>query len=367
MKKNPSIITSTVTAVDPRFLDRLNSDLKIALDFDNRLGMDIVVLDRRGFEFTIPARTVTGRKESEFIIYENIYFKGDVKLTFSSQEDDRDIVDYRNKVLESLHMDSVAQRNSRKSTVVCSLSFEELKNNKGGVYIKEHDLVIYIPDHYGYFVHPATVSKIVSGYLADNSTNNEDFRFVVQINDPHNKIGSRFINIAGTVYELTITRDPSRAEGAVVSSSSKDSDYKFAHVPMSLEEFDKRIKTFKSMEEAETLGNLEEVHKSEIIKERHRVEEEYADRDKQRQEEITQAKHDAALAQAKMKEDEAKTKAEIGRLNHMLELKEHEMELQSMRRKTYYEERSLDRKDSSEIIKWLPLVLGAGLALFFKM
>lgn len=36
----------------------------------------------------------------------------------------------------------------------------------------------------------------------------------------------------------------------------------------------------------------------------------------------------------------------------------------SNRRKDYYDERSYDRKDSSEIIKWLPgIILGAGLLL----
>jgi hypothetical protein len=39
-----------------------------------------------------------------------------------------------------------------------------------------------------------------------------------------------------------------------------------------------------------------------------------------------------------------------------------QLERESQSRKEYYENRSLDRKDSSEITKWLPgLIIGAGL------
>ena len=366
MKKNPGIISSSITALDPIKLDRINPDLKITLDFENCLGMDIVVLDRRGFEFKIPSRTMSGRKEMKFIIYEHFHFKDDIKLTFAETEGDVDIVEYRKRVLESLHFDSVAQRNSRKSVVSSTINFEDLKNNKGGVYIKENDLVVYIPEHYGYFIHPATVSKIVSGYLVDSCVRNEDFRFNIRINDPENKIGTRFINIAGTVYELPIVRDGSMAEGVLLSSSSKETDYKFAHVPMTLEEFDKNILTFKSWEEARDLGNSEEIHKNEILAERKRIEDEFAEKDRIRTDELNQSKHELNLEQSKAKQAELEHKSEIAKLNHVLELKEHEMELQSFKRKAYYEERSLDRKDSSEIIKWLPLILSAGLALFFR-
>lgn len=366
MKKDPSIISTLNESINPLKQDRLNLDLKITLDFDNRLGLDIVVLDRRGFEFRIPSRTVSGRRNMEFVIYENITFKDDVKLTFSENEADPDIVEYRKKILESLHLDSTASRNSRKAIVTSTISYEELKNNKGGVYIKEHDLVIYIPDQHGFFIHPATVTKIVSGQFIDNSKFNEDFRFHVRINDPHNKIGPRFMNIGGEIYEVPITRDLSLMEGALISSSSKCSDYKFANVPMSLEDFDKRLIAFKSKEEAAELGNGAEIEKNKLVKEMKFLERDLAIEDKERQNDLNKSKHDLQVAQNDLKQSEIKHKSDLERLTHILELKEHELELQSLKRKTYYEERSLDRKDSSEIIKWLPLVIGAGIALFFR-
>lgn len=366
MKKNPVILSSQLEALDPLKQERRHLDLKITLDFENCLGRDVVVLDRRGFEYKIPARTLSGRRDMVFSIYELIQFKDDVKLTFSETEDDSDIVDYRVKVLESLHIDSVAQRNTRKSIVSATITYDDLKNNKGGIYIKEHDLVIYIPEHYGYFVHPATVSKIVSGYLSKAGSFNEDFRFNIRINDPANKIGPRFINISGTVYEIPIVRDPSVAEGALISSSSKDSDYKFLTVPMSLEEFDKKVMTFKSVEEATVAGNLNEVEKLRLTQEKLELEKNHAVEDQKRQNEINASKHELALAQNDLKQMEIKHKRELEHLTHRYELMEDELEHQSLRRKSYYEERSLDRKDTSEVIKWLPLVLGAGIALFFR-
>ncbi len=80
MRKDPAIVSLRTEAINPLKQERLNLDLKITMDFDNRLGLDIVVLDRRGFEFRIPSRTVSGNRNMEFVVYEHLNFKDDVKL-----------------------------------------------------------------------------------------------------------------------------------------------------------------------------------------------------------------------------------------------------------------------------------------------
>ena len=44
-----------------------------------------------------------------------------------------------------------------------------------------------------------------------------------------------------------------------------------------------------------------------------------------------------------------------------------EMSLRQLKMKDYYEDRSYERKDSSEIVKFLPLMVGGALALFSIM
>ena len=147
----------------------------------------------------------------------------------------------------------------------------------------------------------------------------------------------------------------------------------FVNVPMSIADFEAQIKTYKSFEEAETFGNLALLTKH------------------QAESELEKLKHNNTIVETTLKGDVAKHKAETERLAHELEVtgsslkqkeiehkkqlellsnqldrEKHAFELQSLQRKSYYEDRSYDRKDSSELIKFLPMILGAGLVLLFK-
>lgn len=372
MKINPTIVSTITESIDPLNHERTRGEVKIEIDYFNNLGLDIVVLDRRGIEFKIPCRFNPAIKDLQFKIYETFHLLEGVKLGFNDSEKDSETNILQQKFLDSLHMDSKAKRTSRKTTVCTTVSIDDLRKGGNCLYVKQHDLVIYISKPGTLVIHPATVSKVINGLNVGKTTLN-NFEFNIRINDPHGKIGDRFINISGLIYKITPIRDHGQMEGVIISTSSAQLNGDFVNVPMTIEEFKEKVKTYKSFEEAELYGNMEEVAKKrlqdevEALKHSNFVEQEKLKNESlKRNAEADEIKSELAKHQAELKHQEAKHKKELDLLNAQLDREKHEMDWQSLQRKNYYEERSYDRKDSSEILKWIPAVLAAGLFMFFK-
>ena len=372
LKINPSIASFPSEAIDTLNYERQRHDVRIEIDYVNNLGVDVVVLDRRGIEFHIPSRFKPSSKQLEFKIYEMFHLQEGVSLRFNEHERDSDIVKLQQNFLDSLNYDSKAQRMTRKSLVTMSVKLNDLRDRNNSVYVKEYDIVIYIAKP-GYTVlHPATVSQIINGFNL-NKTKVNDFEFNIRINDPNNKMGNRWINISGLIYQIIPSRDSTQLEGVVITTSSSDLNGEFVHVPMSIEDFKEKVKTYQSYEEAETFGNLESMTKVQADKELEKLKHDNLIAEQKLKGEVAQhkaeaekVKHDLEITQSDLKAQEAKHKAELELLNIQINREKHNMEFQSLQRKNYYEERSYDRKDSSELIKFLPMIIGAGLVLLFK-
>lgn len=369
---NPGIVKPSVTTKPASEIHSIRSDFKQGLDFINNLGREVIVLDRRGFEYRIAPRPYVQETSLGFSILETLVMKENVSLTFSEKENDEQIVEYRKHVLDAITEDKIHQRSTRKALIEVRVTMNDLKQNRGAVYIKEHDIVLFYPNYDGVVVHPATVSKVINGYEF-LERNLSEFRFGIKINDPHNRIGTRYINISGVIHDIVPERNPSMAEGVVVSSSSAQTQGEYTHVPMSIDDFLTKVKTYKTVEEAIHYGNLEEIEKhrraSELEELKHNntvAQEESKLTNIITQQELDLIKADLARTQQHAKEQETKHKAELERLAFLADEEKHRREFESLQRKAYYDERSYDRKDSSELIKFLPFILGAGLTLLFK-
>ena len=82
--------------------------------------------------------------------------------------------------------------------------------------------------------------------------------------------------------------------------------------------------------------------------------------------EITQ-KQDLANAQYVKDLEKIEREREEAKRELILEREKSDMSLRQLKMKDYYEDRSYERKDSSEIVKFLPLMVGGALALFSIM
>lgn len=372
MKINPSIVSFTGEAIDTLNYERQRHDVKIEIDYINNLGVDIVILDRRGIEFHIPSRFKPSSRQLDFKIYEMFHLQEGISLRFNDVERDTDIIKLQQNFLDSLNYDAKAERNTRRSMVTTTVKLSDLREVNNCIYIKEYDIVLYIPKPGYNVIHPATVSKVVNGFNLNKEKLN-DFEFNISINDPNNKIGDRWINISGLIYQITPSRDHTQMEGVIITTSSANLNGDFVHVPMSIDEFKEKIKTYQSYEEAETFGNLESLTKIQADKELEKLKHNNMVEEQKLKAEVSKhkaesekVKHDLELMSSDLKAQEAKHKAELELLNIQINREKHDMEFQSLHRKNYYEERSYDRKDSSELIKFLPMIIGAGLVLLFK-
>lgn len=370
MNVNPTIVSIKAEAVNPLKYESERAPVTKEIRYINNLGVDVVVLDRKGIEIKVPKRFNPRSKDLTFRIIEQYILTEDVTVNFTDDENDPDVGRYRNCLLESLEMDSKAQRNTRKAIIETVINQSTLNDYSNAIYVKEQDVVIYVPKLGVNVLHPTTVSKILNGVsLVKRDTN--QFNFSIRINDPRNKIGNRYINISGVVYEIIPDRDPSCFEGVVVTSTGDNGE--LCNVPMSLEEFEQKVRSYKSFEEAEVLGNMEEQAKAGLAKELDQLKHKNATASEllktenlKVQQEADAIKHELTKAQSELKHQETQHKKEIELINSQIDREKAELEFKSLQRKAYYEERSYDRKDSSELIKFLPMIIGAGLVLLFK-
>lgn len=372
MNVNPSIISVKSEMIDTLEYQRDNADVKIEIEYFNDLGFDVIVLDRRGIQYRIPSRYRPHGNECEFRIVEFVTMTKDVQLSINENERDEDISVIQQNMLDSLSNDHRAQRITRKQAVCTKVKIDDLKNNSNIVYIKEYDIVIYGIKPNLNILHPNTVSNAISG-LELNRKRVNNLEWSIKINDPHSRIGNRYINICGVVYSIHPNRDPTQMEGVILTTSSGEHHGDPVSVPMSLDVFEDKIRTYKSYEEAETYGNLETVTKAKIEAEMEKIRHENAIEESKLKSELTRlkseaekTKHDLETASTELKQKEIEHKRELELLAMNADREKHDRELQSLQRKSYYEERSYDRKDSSELLKFLPIIVGAGIALFFR-
>lgn len=190
---------------------------------------------------------------------------------------------------------------------------------------------------------------------------------LIEIVDNNNSINDRFTYAFNTVLKIGTVVDPDRTEGVYVTSVSDVgmSTSETNTVRYSLGEAEIKFGMYRTREEALTKGDPELISKNLLEKTRMELEE---------------AKNKASLMESENRQLEAQKKKELMELevthkekilameaknkemsSELARLKE-ELEKRKIVREDYYESRSSDRKDTSEIIKFIPAVLGGFIA-----
>jgi hypothetical protein len=198
----------------------------------------------------------------------------------------------------------------------------------------------------------------------------------VELIDNENNITNRYMYVARQLLELPARRDQTKQSGVYFTTAvhDKDGDTNMDPKFYSFEDAEEALGLFKTKEEAMTGGNPEFIAKTKY------AEQEAALRDAQR--ELEKVKNDHKIAEqhrlekmAALKHDleekQLYMKEKINDLEHNLEktkkrnseLKE-ESDSRKLTRADYYEERSYERKDSSELIKFVPALIVGAIGMF---
>lgn len=204
------------------------------------------------------------------------------------------------------------------------------------------------------------VSRLGSEISSTMTEHERGFVFTIDIVDPYGKLGEMYINIGGTVSKVKVIRNPNyESEGIYISRSVEPSLENPTGYIRTRFDLDKAsdVPLFSTpalaLSHGDALARLKEEHDFNMQQLKNQNEQAKLEFEKvklQHSQMLQQLESEVKLEQNK----QAKLKTE-------LEDFKMQKEKESMALKHEMEMRSLDRKDSSEILKWIPaLVVSAG-------
>ncbi len=204
------------------------------------------------------------------------------------------------------------------------------------------------------------VSRLGSEISSTMTEHERGFVFTIDIVDPYGKLGDMYINIGGTVSKVKVIRNPNyECEGIYISRSVEPSLENPTGYIRTRFDLDKAsdVPLFSTpalaLSHGDALARLKEEHDFNMQQLKNQNEQAKLEFEKvklQHSQMLQQLESEVKLEQNK----QAKLKTE-------LEDFKMQKEKESMALKYEMEMRSLDRKDSSEILKWIPaLVVSAG-------
>lgn len=185
------------------------------------------------------------------------------------------------------------------------------------------------------------------------------FFYRLRFVDNEGTYGTHYVNINGVAYAVRPVQDTNSKSGIYHYVPSVDNPTLTHTTYKTIEEGIVEYDLYKTREEAITHGNVKESQKQwlkerelEIEKERMERNREMAELKAEHELKMTRLKNDHAL-------DEAERQREMFRLQKEKDQLKDELEYRHLHRKDRYEARSASRRDTSDIIKAIPVVLTA--------
>lgn len=295
------------------------------------------------------------------------YSEGEQTLSLSQEAEK-----YAEEVIREINRSRGLTR--RSAAHYFTIKITDLNLNEGVIYVKSTDLVVVDESkHRGTIVHPN--SKAYMDMRIDQLYDSAH-TYSIEINDPRGPGAPFFVSLNDKVFEVVPTRDTNVGDGAkIVYKQPHQPAVTVAYSSLEPDELAK-IGIFKDYSDADKYGKRFEIKLAEL-------------------EQQTQlAKHEGALQIAENKQsidDQATSNKLTTLLTEMIGLQQqslldrdkregewdklerernkaiqdaellkekHRRELEDMRMKDYYENRSYSRKDSSEGLKFLPILVG---------
>lgn len=346
----------------------------ISYDYINGTAIPITVIDRRGLVVEIPP--VYDPRQPHFIIRLTIARARNVKINLDNLLNStvgsvkilgqviRDgEVEYRHGVI--------------KNSLEYHLTTNEIERLGGNLYLNEMDIVVSSMHEHLRAPHPYSEKAIRNDLISGDPNINEieSFGFSLRIVDSLKIFGNRFININNKIYKVPVNTTANMPDGVYLSSSGTvDSDHSLIK-PIAkrydFEEADEALGLYKTIEEAKTLGDIFAQREQEIKETAFHIKEMEMNMKKAKLERDDYFDNKRMLLEEQRQEDDLHRKREeaimarkLLRAKEELAEMEHRRNVIMLETKDRYEHRSMERKDSGEIIKFLPVVVTGILALF---
>lgn len=361
--------------------------VKINFSYHNYTGGDITIIDRENMKFTIkPLASGAARIGDGIMVVKNYIFNDAViidEITLSSElTQDRDML---RKAFANRRRISP---NETAVDIIYTLSPEAFREFDECVYIRELDIVV-TRGHNEKVVHPYSEEGSLLNATPESlnkAFSGLGFRWVT-----HKYLKETlYLNFYGMVVSVSSVQDLQMEEGFYVYVKGlEESEGSTRLIRLTLDDAIEKYGLTKSLYDAQRAMSMEDRIANDF--EMRKGEQKLTILDREHQLKMVQATANEQALLAKLEEMDRKSaidREEFANEN-IKRQRDHEqylaklvtdqekafrdmeqfkeklrLESESQSRKDYYENRSLDRKDSSEITKWLPgLIIGAGLLL----
>lgn len=341
-----------------------HSPVEYRLTYINNLIVPVTVEWRSGIKFTLPAEP--NMLSKDLIVRVEITLQHTVKLdiqrVLSAIADD---VSKELKVMkESFQLSAQTARYGSATFILdYHLSLEQLKRYGGSIYYHELDCVFSMLDFENTPPHPYGEAgrqiQLVNDIEAHSSS--VGFIYAIEIVDNAGEYGNRFINIGGKVYPIKTVKDNTRRNGVyVITNRPVEGQAALSEREVLVYGFDaaeEELCLYRTPEEARNFGDLSTAKREEVLALEHQLQIEKGEAA------ILRQQHDAELLekQKALAIVEAARDENARLIDKMRAEEEHRMKLERERVKDYYDDRSYQRKDNNESLKFLPaIVVGIG-------
>lgn len=337
-----------------------NSPIETRLTYTNNLTVPVVVVLRSGLKFEVyPQRSLTN---NQLIIKQTVIInqivKSDIQHILSGVSGDSSV---ELKAMREAFTLQVNQNTYGGATIVLDypLTIETLRKLGGTVYLHELDILITLENISNASEHPYSEKGIRDTLMVTSNILEHGFNYAIELVDNESRYGDRFINICHRIYRVSTIKDYGRKDGVYIKSNNhiegefSKTDITIKHYPFEYAE--ENLGLYKSMEEAVSNGDVNLARKHELTKLEHCIGLQKA--------ELSQLKNAQEKATLELEQETKNRDKEREVFMHLLkevrEQAEYNMAMEKQRLKDYYESRSYERKDSSEVIRWLPAIVSA--------
>lgn len=363
-----------------------NLGFETHVNYINGLPYPIVVSLRNGLSLTIPPLNQNWQTSPDFVVLVRYRFAKGVKIdTHRLLDVLSDGASNETKALKEAISEARVNvvHNGHECILRYTIDTRTFEEHRGALYVHELDIALSLDDPETPVYHPESVRG-----RELQQQNEKDVGLVYQlcINDTEQRYGKRWANIGGRVLPVRVIEDHTRKEGVYVTITGHYGLSKTEEIYYTFESASAELMLFSTESEAKTLGNMAEERKREFENLQHeqrvltmKMEEAHKTRIHELEMQLAQQKQEKADRENKMAKTIAKLKKAEAKFAYKLEKEAKRLEKEAKRRdaqlarekaeresrmlgvRDYYEHRSYDRKDSSEIVKWLPaLAVGAG-------
>lgn len=235
-------------------------------------------------------------------------------------------------------------------------------NSKGGLfYHKELDTLFKFGEGLFEVAHPYSAPGQQAAMIeaATQVRDEHGFVFWVEIIDNDGKYGDRYLSICNNIYKIEPKTDKNRPDGLYIVSS-KPSHGRITSTEVqsrtySLDNIEKELGIYATYELAQSHGDIASTRKREQLEREH----EYAREKQNWAQERLELERENSKRDQRIKEMELERATIVTQMKDFKDRQEHLQEIQRLQMKEKYDERQAERKDASELIKFLPTILTA--------